>query len=374
MQFKASVQTCAICGKAMDGKQRGQLHTIERATGEETLPKPSDQRSLGVQGREVFAGGSLMSKLLAVLGGLFLSIAGAVLTAQTPSDQPFSIQELGPGVWAAITNPNAKAGSAANAGFVIGDDGVIVIDTAPNAGKALLADIRQRTKLPIRYVVNTHYHPDHVANNGVFVEAGALVLAHRNVRAWIHTENLKFVGEKITPQQKAEVEAVPAPTVVYDIGIDLYLGKRQVLVRGFPGHTGGDSVVLIPDARVAFLGDLFWHTLPPNTIDATIKAWIETLTRLVTDYSSYTFVSGHGAAGTASDVAAFRDYLATLLKAVGEARSAGKSGDALVEAVMPVLGTKYGQWPYFKGATPRNILDAEAELAGTKKNPQPVAK
>ena len=98
-----------------------------------------------------------MSNLLAVLGGLFLSIAGAVLTAQTPSDQPFLIQELGPGVWAAITNPNAKAGSVANAGFVIGDDGVIVIDTAPNAGKALLADIRQRTKLPISYVVNTHY-------------------------------------------------------------------------------------------------------------------------------------------------------------------------------------------------------------------------
>ena len=176
-----------------------------------------------------------MSNLLAVLGGLFLSIAVAVLTAQTPSDQPFLIQELGPGVWAAITNPNAKAGSVANAGFVIGDDGVIVIDTAPNAGKALLADIRQRTKLPISYVVNTHYHPDHVANNGVFVEAGALVLAHRNVREWIHTENMKFVGEKITPQQKAEVEAVPAPTVVYDIGIDLYLGKRQVPDRCLTG-------------------------------------------------------------------------------------------------------------------------------------------
>ena len=271
-----------------------------------------------------------------------------------------------------ITNPDAKAGSVANAGFVIGDDGVIVIDTAPLAGKALLTAIRQRTKLPIRFVVNTHYHPDHVGDNGVFVEAGATVLAHRNVRGWIYTENLKFYGEKVTPQQRAEVEAVPAPSAVYDNGIDLYLGKRQVLVRSFPGHTGGDSVVLIPDARVAFLGDLFWHTSLPNTMDATITAWIETLNRLLAEYGNHAFVSGHGAVGTASDVAAFRDYLTTLMKAVTESRSSGNAGDALTKAVLPLLAPKYGQWGAFKGFGPRSILDAEAELAGTKKVPQPV--
>jgi glyoxylase-like metal-dependent hydrolase (beta-lactamase superfamily II) len=298
----------------------------------------------------------------------------ATTHAQGRAEQPFFMRDLGSGVWAAITNPDAKAGSVANAGFVIGDDGVVVIDTAPNAGKALLAEIRQRTKLPVKFVVNTHYHPDHVGNNGVFTDAGATVLAHRNVRGWIHTENLKFFGEKITPQQKAEVESVPAPSAVYGTGVDLYLGKRQVLVRTFPGHTGGDSVVLIPDARVAFLGDLFWHTSLPNTIDATIKAWVETLTRLSTDYGGYSFVSGHGEIGTASDVAAFRDYLATLMKAVADSRSSGASGDALVKAVLPSLAVKYGQWGAFKGFGPRSILDAEAELAGTKKNPQPVAK
>jgi glyoxylase-like metal-dependent hydrolase (beta-lactamase superfamily II) len=310
--------------------------------------------------------------LLLVIVCLFLAFAQT--QGQSSSQQPFIMHDLGSGVWAAITNPAAKAGSVANAGFVIGDDGVVVIDTAPNVGKALLAEIRQRTKLPIKFVVNSHYHPDHVANNGVFTEAGATVLAHRNVRGWIHTENLKFFGQKITPQQRAEVESVPAPSAVYDTGVDLYLGKRQVLVRSFPGHTGGDSVVLIPDARVAFLGDLFWHTSLPNTIDATIKAWIESLTRLSTDYSSYSCVSGHGAVGTPSDVAAFRDYLATLMKAVAEARSMGASGDALVKAVLPSLAANYGAWENFKGFGPRNILDAEAELSGTKKNPQHVAK
>lgn len=314
-----------------------------------------------------------MGRVLAIV--LTLVLAGAErapMHAQPPSDQPFFMRDLGAGVWGAITTPNAKAGSVANAGFIIGDDGVIVIDTAPNAGQALLAEIRQRTRLPIKFVVNTHYHPDHVANNAVFAEAGATILAHRNVRGWIHTENLKFYGEKVTPQQKAEVEAVPAPTTVYEDGVDLYLGKRAVLVRSFPGHTGGDSVVLVPDARVAFMGDLFWHTSLPNTIDATIKPWIETLTRLSTDYSTYTFVPGHGAVGPASEVTAFRDYLVLLMKVVAESRSTGTSVDALTKAGLPLLAATYGQWGNFKGFAPRNILDAEAELAGTKKVPQPV--
>ena len=315
-----------------------------------------------------------MVRLLAVVAILALASAEPAGIHAQPSDQPFLMRDLGSGVWAAITNTDAKAGSVANAGFVIGDDGVVVIDTAPNAGKALLAEIRQRTKLPIRFVINTHYHPDHVANNAVFTEAGALVLAHRNVRGWIHTENLKFFGSKITPQQKAEVEAVPAPSAVYDTGVDLYLGRRQVQVRSFPGHTGGDSIVLIPDAQVAFLGDLFWHTSLPNTIDATIKAWIETLTQLSSDYRAYAFVAGHGAVGTASEVTAFRDYLATLMKVVGESRSTGNSGDALAKAALPELTVKYGEWGNFKGFAPRNIRDAEGELAGTKKVPQPVAR
>jgi glyoxylase-like metal-dependent hydrolase (beta-lactamase superfamily II) len=319
------------------------------------------------------ARGALMVRRLAVVFTLVLAAGERPpIHAQPASDPPFFMHDLGSGVWAAITNPDARPGSVANAGFVIGDDGVVVIDTAPNAGKALLAEIRQRTKLPIRFVVNTHYHPDHVANNGVFTEAGAMVVAHRHVRGWIHTESLKFFGEKITPQQKAEVEAVPAPNVVYDNGIDLYIGKRAVLVRSFPGHTGGDSVVLIPDARIAFLGDLFWHTSLPNTMDATIRDWIETLNRLLADYGNYAFVSGHGAVGTASDVAAFRDYMATLMKTVSEARSSGLSGDALTKAVLPSLAGKYSQWGAFKGFGPRSILDAEAELGGTKKNPQPV--
>ena len=123
------------------------------------------------------------------------------------------------------------------------------------------------------------------------------------------------------------------------------------------------------------LGDLFWHTSLPNTIDATITAWIETLNRLATDYANYTFVSGHGAVGTASDVGAFRDYLVTLMRNVQESRSriSAASPGAVVEG-MPSFIPQYGQWGNFTGFLRSNLRDAEAELAGTKKNPQPVAR
>ena len=99
-----------------------------------------------------------------------------------------------------------------------------------------------------------------------------------------------------------------------------------------PGHTGGDSVVLIPDAKVAFAGDLFWLNISPNTINASIRPWIATLDAMVKNGAEFTFVPGHGDTGTAQDVTVFRDYLATLLKAV--AMPGRKDEAQLTEAVM----------------------------------------
>lgn len=114
--------------------------------------------------------------------------------AQSSPNQPFLLKQLGPGVWATISNPHAKPSAVSNAGFVIGDDGVVVVDSGGGTGKPLLAEIRRLTNLPLKYLINTHYHPDHTAENSVFTGAGATVVAHRNVRRWIHTENLKFFG------------------------------------------------------------------------------------------------------------------------------------------------------------------------------------
>src|ERR1700723_554270 len=154
---------------------------------------------------------------------LLLSFCAASYAQTSPSPLPFTIKSLGNNVYAAIDDPKGGAGS--NSGFVIGDDGVAVIDTFvnPAAAKQLLVEIQKLTKLPVKFVINTHYHLDHVAGNGVFAETGAVIIGHRNIRGWIHTENLKFLGKDIKPEQKAMVEGLVAPSLIYDSVIELYL-------------------------------------------------------------------------------------------------------------------------------------------------------
>jgi cyclase len=285
----------------------------------------------------------------------------------------FNLKSLGHNVWAAIAVPGSGAGS--NSGFVIGDDGVAVIDSFQkvDAAKSLLAEIRKMTQLPVKYVINTHYHIDHVTGNGVYAEAGATIVAQKNVRDWIHTENKKFYGANITDAQKASVEGLTGPTQVYDTVLDLRLGSKVINVRYELGHTGGDSVVFIPDATVVFCGDLFWRHTLPNLIDASTEAWIATLRVLIEKHPAAAFISGHGDVGAADDVQAFQGYLIDLRRLVSEGRAAGKTGDALVDDLTPKLKEKYGDWGAFNNFVKRNILDTDAEFAGTKKIPQPAA-
>jgi len=313
--------------------------------------------------------------LLAVLVcGKSPAVHGQAAPAPKPDAAlPFTLKPLGHGIYAAIDNPKGEAG--ANAGFVVGDDGVAVIDTFENApaAQALLGEIRMVTKLPIRFVVNTHYHLDHVAGNAVFAKEGAVIVAHRNVPAWIHTENLKFFGKNITPEQKSQVENLATPNMLFDSSTELRLGSVALRVEFFPGHTGGDSIVVVQQDKsaVVFCGDLFWRQTLPNLIDASTLPWMETLstfTRFSAE-SPIVFIPGHGDPGNASDVAAFRGYLSDLREWVSGAKKDGKTGAALVDAVLPQLKQKYGTWQLFEYFAKRNIADVEAELNGTKRIP-----
>jgi glyoxylase-like metal-dependent hydrolase (beta-lactamase superfamily II) len=257
---------------------------------------------------------------------------------------------------------------------VIGDDGVAVIDTFvnPAAAKQLLAEIQKLTKLPVKFVINTHYHLDHVAGNGVFAETGAVIIGHRNIRGWIHTENLKFFGKDIKPEQKAMVEGLVAPNLIYDSVIELYLGSRRIVVRYYPGHTGGDSVVFVPDAQVVFCGDLFWRITLPNLIDGTTDKWASTDAKLAAEAPKATFVPGHGDVGNASDVQEFGGYLNDLRAMMTQPVKDGLMGDALINAIMPGLKQKYGNWNFFDYFAKRNILDMAKELRGDKQIPKPA--
>lgn len=300
---------------------------------------------------------------------LTISFAQSVFSQAAPD---FTIKKIGDGVYAAISPDRSKAGS--NAGFIVGSNGVAVVDTfvGVEPAKELLAEIRKVTNLPVRYVINTHYHLDHTGGNAVFAEVGATILAHRNLYGWLRTENLKFFGANPKPEDKARVEALVLPNMVYSDAVDLYLGSRLVQVRYMLGHTGGDSVVMVPDTNVVFGGDLIWQHHLPNLIDASTQPWVQTLDKLLADHPSATFVSGHGDVATPADVRDFRDYLTTLRADVAKDQAAGKSGQELVDAVNAELKEKYGQWGFFNNFVNRNIQQTADELAGKKKIPAPA--
>jgi len=307
-----------------------------------------------------------------ILAASVALVAGAA-SAQEPTP-PFVLKQVGPGVYAAIDGPEHKAGS--NAGFVIGDDGVLVVDAlfTPDAAKALVAEIRRLTPKPIRYVVNTHYHLDHTGGDQVLRDAGATIVAHRNVRTWVRTNNVNLFGDRITPEIKGQIEALPLPDVTTDKDLTIWLGSRKVVVRTVLGHTGGDLTIYVPDAKVLFAGDMLWRRVAPNLIDGSVAEWQATDASFIAMPGStqMTYIPGHGDVANRGDVEEFRGYLLDLKALVTQGRKAGLTGDALAAAVAPKLKANHPGWTISDRSAAAEIRYMDQELSGTKKRPVPA--
>src|SRR5438128_11384953 len=131
--------------------------------------------------------------ILAAVIAIVVLLCAAPAFAQSKHEDDFQLVKVADGVYAAI----AKSGGLAsgNAGFVIGNDGVLIFDTfsTPAAIEELISEIESLTKLPIKYAVNSHYHLDHTGGNQVLVARGIPIVAHDNVMIWQTTKNKRFL-------------------------------------------------------------------------------------------------------------------------------------------------------------------------------------
>ena len=205
-----------------------------------------------------------------------------------------------------------------NVGVVVGDDEVLVVDTRSFAAEAarLLADLRALTPLPCRSVVNTHAHFDHCFGNATLRPAAiwghARCAAHLRARAAQERAHLL----RWLPGAAGELDGLeldPPDRTVGDAGADLQVGGRRVELRFCGrGHTDHDLVVVVPDARVVFAGDLVEEAGPPvYGTDAFPFEWPATLDRLLA-LAPPAVVPGHGDVVGHGFVAGQRDELAAM--------------------------------------------------------------
>ena len=316
-------------------------------------------------------------------------------TASPKAEDDFQLVQVADGVYAAI----AKSGGLAsgNAGFVIGDDGVVIFDTffTPAAIEELIGEIQKLTNKPIKYAVNSHYHLDHTGGNQVLAARGIPIIAHDNVMQWQTTKNKRFLpapeelqkrkadAEKQlsdTPAEQADrraqlerqirrLDAMMAikltnPTKTFSSGtMELKLGKRKVILATLPGHTGGDVFAFVPDANVVFMGDLGWSRTLPNLVDATVNDWIPTLDKILKDHPAAKYIPGHGNVATGAEMRDFRDYLEDLRARVKRGIADGLTVDQAKQQL--TLPEKYKSLAFQNFATP-NVEDMYKELKGTK--------
>lgn len=307
----------------------------------------------------------------AALGCALLALCLAPAWAQAPA--PFKLVQLAPGVYAAI-DQGGRAG--ANAGVVIGEQAIAVIDSffRPEATQALVAEVRKLSPLPLRYLINTHHHIDHVAGNALIEAEGAVLIGHRHVPQWIVAENLRLMGgDKVSPAVRERVQGLRAPRLLLDQSLEVDLGGRRLLLRHLPGHSGGDLIVSVPETDVVFMGDLFWNRSLPNLTDARVADWIVTLEGVAASAGAgLRFVPGHGEVGAVQELRAFGAYLQDLSRLTDETLGLGLSAEATRERLQQALAERYRDWAYFAGLSGGNVRDMLAERSGAKRVPLPA--
>lgn len=264
----------------------------------------------------------MLQKTLSLLAAWLISFPAIAEETYAPISVDMKVEQMSEHVYyvngvAGIATANE--GFISNAGFVVTDAGVVVFDAlgTPSLAAAMLERIRKITDQPIKRLVLSHYHADHIYGVQVFKNAGAKIYAPKGSLDYIYSENAASRLEErqfsLDPWVNDDTKII-MPDVIVDSSHKFKLGGIDFTINYLgKAHSDGDLAMLVEQDRVLFSGDIIFEGRIPFIGNADTKHWLKTLTELETGGLA-ALVPGHGLASKkpASTISLTRNYLAFL--------------------------------------------------------------
>jgi cyclase len=292
-----------------------------------------------------------MRKTSVVIGKL-LVLALVLFTIVGYASAAEKLTQIAENVYAYVDtkNSSAKNSFGVNAGIIIGKDGIVVVDTMVSAkeAKRFIRDIRTISRKPIKFVVNTHYHLDHVFGNSEFAKLGALIIAQENARKAMENtaaETLKNIGAfGLTPEDMRGTAAA-YPVLAYGDRMTIDIGGEQiVLMHARHCHTDGDTLVYLPGKKVLFAGDALFTNYHPFLGEGNIGEWIKELDEIkAMDIEK--IIPGHGPLSGKRDLDDMKAYIITFDQKAKELAAQSDDVQKIAAAIQRVLPQRpEGAW------------------------------
>ncbi|HWA25045.1 MAG TPA: MBL fold metallo-hydrolase [Lacunisphaera sp.] len=265
-----------------------------------------------------------------------LSIASLVAWGLAAHAQINTVQEVSPGVYFHQGDPRR---GHSNNGWVVLDDYVVVIDANyPSGAQEVMPKVKASSPKPVRFVIDTHHHPDHAFGNQLWADAGAVQIAQTNAIADL--ERSTAIWQQAA-KDRPDVAAtrLKLPTLAFPELLYFKDSAHPMELHWFGiAHTRGDTFVWLPNEKVLFTGDACVNGAQNFVRDADIASWIKTLDAAI-KLGAKVVCPGHGPMGGPEIVVDQQRYFIELQKGVQALRTAGKS-PAEVKAAVPALGTE----------------------------------